>query len=65
MKIGSFEFNLRERAGSPGDFGTLPPPAIGYITVCKLSPAGPPVLMGLGAIQGVRIPRAPSSGFRL
>ncbi len=37
MKIGSFEFNLRELAGSLGDFGTLLPLAIGYITVCGLN----------------------------
>ncbi len=40
MKIGSRAFNLRELAGSLGDFGTLLPLAIGYITVCKLNPAG-------------------------
>ena len=33
MKIGSFEFNLRETAGSLGDFGMLLPLAIGYITM--------------------------------
>ena len=47
MKIGSFEFNLRELAGSLGDFGTLLPLAIGYITVCELNPAGLLVMMGL------------------
>ncbi len=47
MKIGSFEFNLRELAGSLGDFGTLLPLAIGYITVCGLDPAGLLVMMGL------------------
>ena len=40
MKIGSFEFNLRELAGSLGDFGTLLPLTIGCITVCKMDPAG-------------------------
>jgi hypothetical protein len=34
MRIGEFEFNLRELAGSLGDFGTLFPLAIGYIAVC-------------------------------
>lgn len=29
MKIGNLEFNLRELAGSMGDFGTLLPLAIG------------------------------------
>lgn len=31
MKIGSFEFNLRELAGSMGDFGTLFHLPIGYL----------------------------------
>jgi hypothetical protein len=34
------EFNLRELAGSMGDFGTLFPFAIGYIAVNGLDPAG-------------------------
>ena len=47
MKIKSFEFSLRELAGSMGDFGTLFPLAIGYIVVCGLNPAGLLVMMGL------------------
>lgn len=47
MKIGSFEFNMRELAGAMGDFGTLFPLAIGYIVVCGLNPAGLLVMMGL------------------
>ncbi|MEW5768493.1 MAG: putative sulfate/molybdate transporter [bacterium] len=50
MKIKSFEFNLRELAGSMGDFGTLFPLAIGYIAVCGLDPAGLLVMMGLANI---------------
>jgi SulP family sulfate permease len=50
MKIGSFEFNLRELAGSMGDFGTLFPLAIGYIAVCGLDPAGFLVMMGVANI---------------
>lgn len=50
MKIGAFEFNLRELAGSLGDFGTLLPLAIGYIYVCGLNPAGFLVMMGLANI---------------
>jgi hypothetical protein len=50
MKIGSFEFNLRELAGSFGDFGTLLPLAIGYITVCGMDPAGLLVMMGVANI---------------
>jgi SulP family sulfate permease len=50
MKIKSFDFNLRELAGSMGDFGTLFPLAIGYIAVCGLDPAGFLVMMGLANI---------------
>jgi hypothetical protein len=59
MKIGSFEFNLRELAGSLGDFGTLLPLAIGYITVCKLNPAGLLVMMGLVNIATGLVYRLP------
>jgi len=59
MKIGSFEFNLRELAGSLGDFGTLLPLAIGYITVCKLNPAGLLVMMGLANIATGLVYRLP------
>jgi len=47
MKIREFEFNLRELAGSMGDFGTLLPLAIGYIVVNGLNPAGFLIMMGL------------------
>jgi xanthine/uracil/vitamin C permease (AzgA family) len=47
VKVGEFEFNLRELAGSMGDFGTLFPLAIGYIAVCGLNPAGLLVMVGL------------------
>ena len=50
MRIGDFEFNLREFAGSMGDFGTLFPLAIGYIVVNGLNPAGLLVMMGLANI---------------
>jgi len=50
MKIKSFEFNLRELAGSMGDFGTLIPLAIGYMVACGLNPAGFLVVMGLANI---------------
>ena len=43
----AFEFNLRELAGSMGDFGTLFPLAIGYIAVNGLNPAGLFVMLGL------------------
>ncbi|MBN1673201.1 MAG: putative sulfate/molybdate transporter [Kiritimatiellae bacterium] len=59
MKIGSFEFSLRELAGSLGDFGTLLPLAIGYITVCKLNPAGLLIMMGLANIGTGLVYRLP------
>lgn len=59
MKIRSFEFNLRELAGSMGDFGTLFPLAIGYIAVCGLNPAGFFVMMGVANIVTGLIYRLP------
>lgn len=64
MKIRSFEFNLRELAGSMGDFGTLFPLAIGYIAVCGLNQAGLLVMMGVaniatGLIYGLPMPIEP------
>jgi MFS superfamily sulfate permease-like transporter len=59
MKIKSFEFNLRELAGSMGDFGTLFPLAIGYIVVCGLNPAGFLVMMGMANIFTGLIYRLP------
>jgi hypothetical protein len=50
MRFKSFEFNLRELAGSMGDFGTLFPLAIGYIVVNGLNPAGFLVMMGMANI---------------
>jgi len=50
MRFKSFEFNLRELAGSMGDFGTLFPLAIGYIVINGLNPAGFLVMMGLANI---------------
>jgi len=59
MKIKSYEFNLRELAGSMGDFGTLFPLAIGYIAVCGLNPAGFLIMMGLANIFTGLIYRLP------
>lgn len=59
MKIKSFEFNLRELAGSMGDFGTLFPLAIGYIVVCGLNPAGFLVMMGITNIVTGLVYRLP------
>ncbi|MFC1939318.1 putative sulfate/molybdate transporter [Chloroflexota bacterium] len=50
MRTKDFEFNLRELAGSTGDFGTLFPLAIGYFAVNGLNPAGLLVMMGLANI---------------
>ncbi|TFG04804.1 hypothetical protein EU538_11935 [Candidatus Thorarchaeota archaeon] len=44
--IRGFEFSIREFAGSFGDFGTLIPFTIGYITLCGFSPNG--LLLGIG-----------------
>lgn len=44
--IGGFEFSIREFAGSLGDFGTLIPFTLGYITLCGFSPTG--LLLGIG-----------------
>jgi hypothetical protein len=50
LRISDFEFNLREFAGSMGDFGTLFPLVVGYIAVCGLEPAGLLVMMGVANI---------------
>ncbi len=59
MKIGSFEFNLRELAGSMGDYGTLLPLTIGYITVCGVDPSGLLVMIGLANIVTGLVYRLP------
>jgi len=59
MKIGTFEFNLRELAGAMGDLGTLLPLSIGYIVVCKMNPAGLLVMTGLANIATGLVYRLP------
>ncbi len=54
-----FEFNLRELAGSMGDFGTLFPLAIGFIAINGLDPAGLFIMMGLTNIAIGLIYRLP------
>ena len=54
-----FEFNLRELAGSMGDFGTLFPLVIGFIAVNGLNPAGLFIMMGLSNIALGLIYRLP------
>jgi len=50
MQIRSFEFNIRELAGSMGNLGTLLPLAIGYIVVCGLDPAGVLIMFGIASV---------------
>lgn len=50
MKIGSFEFNIRELSGSFGNLGTFLPLAIGYFVICGLNPAGVLIMMGMANI---------------
>ena len=50
MNIGPFRFSMRELSGAMGDFGTLLPLAVGYISVCGLNPAGLLVMIGLANI---------------
>ncbi len=50
MKIKSLKFNLRELAGSMGDYGVLIPLAVGYFAVIGLNPSGFFVMMGLACI---------------
>jgi len=59
MQKRPIEFSLSELAGSMGDFGTLLPLAIGYITVCGLDPAGFLVMMGLANIISGLVYRLP------
>ena len=47
MKLGPYEFNFRELAGSVGDFGTLLPLVIGYLTICHMNPTGLLVVLGV------------------
>ena len=47
MKMGEFEFSLREFAGRLGDFGTLIPFIAGYILVNGFDPSGLLVMLGL------------------
>ena len=56
---GDFEFNLRELAGSMGDFGTLFPLAMGLIAVCGMDPAALFVMIGLTNIATGIIYRLP------
>jgi MFS superfamily sulfate permease-like transporter len=59
MKAGSFEFSLRELAGSMGDYGTLLPFTVGYITVCGINPTGLLVTIGLANVVTGLVYRLP------
>ncbi|MFC1896957.1 putative sulfate/molybdate transporter [Chloroflexota bacterium] len=64
LRIKDFEFNLRELAGSMGDFGTLFPLAIGYFAVNGMNPTGLLVMLGIanivtGIIYKLPIPLQP------
>lgn len=54
-----FEFNLRELAGSMGDFGTLFPLAVSYIAINGMNPAGLFIVLGLTNIALGLIYRLP------
>ena len=46
MRFSDFEFNLREFAGSLGDFGTLIPFLTGYVVINGFDPSGVLVMLG-------------------
>jgi MFS superfamily sulfate permease-like transporter len=50
LRIKDFEFNLRELAGSMGDFGTLFPLAVGYFAVNGMNPSGLLVMLGIANV---------------
>ena len=50
LRIKDFEFNLRELAGSMGDFGTLFPLAVGYFAINGMNPSGLLVMLGIANI---------------
>jgi len=57
--IRDYEFNLRELAGSMGDFGTLFPLAIGYIVINGMDPAGLFFMIGMTNIVTGLVYRLP------
>ena len=59
MRISDFEFNLREFAGSLGDFGTLIPFITGYVMVNGFNPSGVLVMLGLTNIFLALVYRLP------
>jgi hypothetical protein len=61
MRIKSFEFNIKELAGSMGNLGTVLPLAIGYIVVCGLDPAGLLIMIGIACILSGVVFKLPMS----
>ena len=64
VKVGEYEFSLREFAGALGDFGPLNPFILGYVSVLGLNPAGIFLAMGLtnvvlGLIYKLPLPLRP------
>jgi len=59
MRISDFEFNLREFAGSLGDFGTLIPFLTGYVMVNGFDPSSVLVMLGLTNIFLALVYRLP------
>jgi len=68
MKIGEFEFGLREFAGSLGDFGTLIPFVVGYVLVNGFDPSGLLLTLGLtniflAFVYGLPLPVQPKKAI--
>ncbi len=59
MRIGSFEFNMGELSGSLGNYGTLLPIIIGYISICGMDPAGILIIFGIVNIVAGTVYRLP------
>jgi hypothetical protein len=68
MKVGSYEFSLKEFAGALGDFGPLNPFILGYIAVLGLNPTGIFLAMGItniiiGVVYNLPLPVEPQKAI--
>ena len=68
VRIGPYEFSLREFAGALGDFGPLNPFILGYIAVLGLDPSGIFLAMGItniiiGVIYKLPLPVEPQKAI--
>ncbi|MCW4006654.1 MAG: putative sulfate/molybdate transporter [Candidatus Bathyarchaeota archaeon] len=68
VRIGAYEFSLREFAGALGDFGPLNPFILGYIAVLGLDPAGIFLAMGvtnliIGLVYKLPLPVEPQKAI--